>query len=143
MQKAVVYIDGGSRGNPGDAAFGVFARDDDGRTLAAFGRFLGKMTNNEAEYNGLLAALEWALAEEVQELHVRSDSQLMVRQMNGQYRVKSANLKPLFQTAKQRARAFSRFAIEHVRRESNVEADRLANLAMDARGPVEEPLDAQ
>jgi ribonuclease HI len=140
MDKAVVYIDGGSRGNPGDSAVGVFACDADDRPVAAFGRFLGTMTNNEAEYNGLLAALEWAHQEDVQELHVKSDSQLMVRQMNGQYRVKSANLKPLFEEAKRRTRQFPRFVIEHVRRESNVDADRLANLAMDARGPVEEAI---
>lgn len=138
MDKAVVYIDGGSRGNPGDSAFGVFARDGESRPVAAFGRFLGTMTNNEAEYSGLLAALEWAREADVQELHVMSDSQLMVRQMNGQYRVKSPNLKPLFEDAKRRAGGFPRFVIEHVRRESNVEADRLANLAMDARGSVDE-----
>lgn len=138
MDKAVVYIDGGSRGNPGDSAFGVFARDGESRPVAAFGRFLGTMTNNEAEYSGLLAALEWAREADVQELHVMSDSQLMVRQMNGQYRVKSPNLKPLFEDAKRRASGFPRFVIEHVRRESNVEADRLANLAMDARGSVDE-----
>ena len=140
MDKAVVYIDGGSRGNPGDSACGVFARDGESLPVAAFGRFLGTMTNNEAEYSGLLAALEWAREEDVQELHVMSDSQLMVRQMNGQYRVKSANLKPLFEDAKRRAGEFPRFVIEHVRREGNVEADRLANLAMDARGPVDEQL---
>ncbi len=140
MDKAVVYIDGGSRGNPGDAAFGVYACDAERRPVAAFGRFLGTMTNNEAEYSGLLAALEWAREEDVQELHVLSDSQLMVRQMNGQYRVKSPNLKPLFSMAKQRAGEFPRFVIEHVRREGNVEADRLANMAMDARGPVEDSL---
>ena len=140
MDKAVVYIDGGSRGNPGDSAVGVFACDADDRPVAAFGRFLGTMTNNEAEYNGLLAALEWAHEEDVQHLLVKSDSQLMVRQMNGQYRVKSANLKPLFADAKRRAQEFRRFAIEHVRREGNVEADRLANLAMDARGPVDEAI---
>ena len=138
MDKAVVYIDGGSRGNPGDAAFGVYACDDDSKPVAAFGRFLGTMTNNEAEYSGLLAALAWAHEEDVQELHVFSDSQLMVRQMNGQYRVKSANLKPLFEDAKRRAATLPRFVIEHVRREGNVEADRLANLAMDARGEVDE-----
>ena len=138
MDKAVVYIDGGSRGNPGDAAFGVFACDEDDKPVAAFGRFLGTMTNNEAEYSGLLAALEWARDKDVQELYVLSDSQLMVRQMNGQYRVKSPNLKPLFEDAKRRAGKFPRFVIEHVRREGNVEADRLANLAMDARGAVEE-----
>lgn len=136
--RAVVYIDGGSRGNPGDAAFGVYACDGDERPVAAFGRFLGRMTNNEAEYSGLLAALHWAREEDVQELHVRSDSELMVKQMNGLYRVKSANLKPLFESAKQLTQGFTRFAIEHVRREGNVDADRLANLAMDARGPVDE-----
>ena len=138
MDKAVVHIDGGSRGNPGDSAFGVFARDGESRPVAAFGRFLGTMTNNEAEYSGLLAALEWAREADVQELHVMSDSQLMVRQMKGQYRVKSPNLKPLFEDAKRRAGEFPRFVIEHVRREGNVDADRLANLAMDARGPVDE-----
>jgi probable phosphoglycerate mutase len=138
MDKAVVYVDGGSRGNPGDSAFGVFACDDESRPVAAFGRFLGTMTNNEAEYSGLLAALEWAREEDVQELHVMSDSQLMVRQMNGQYRVKSAKLRPLFEDATRRAGEFRRFVIEHVGREGNVEADRLANLAMDARGPVDE-----
>lgn len=138
MDKAVVYIDGGSRGNPGASACGVFARDGESRPVAAFGRFLGTMTNNQAEYSGLLAALEWAREADVQELHVMSDSQLMVRQMNGQYRVKSPNLKPLFEDAKRRAAEFPRFVIEHVGRDGNVEADRLANLAMDARGPVEE-----
>lgn len=138
MQKAVVYIDGGSRGNPGDAAFGVYACDEDERPVAAFGRFLGTMTNNEAEYNGLLAALEWAAEEDVQELHVWSDSELMVKQINGQYRVKSPNLKPLFERAKALTRGFSSFVITHVRREGNEQADRLANMAMDARGPVDE-----
>jgi probable phosphoglycerate mutase len=139
MDKAVVFIDGGSRGNPGDAAFGLYACDENKQPVAKFGRFLGTMTNNEAEYSGLLAALEWAHEKDVQHLHVFSDSQLMVRQMNGQYRVKSPNLKPMFEDAKQRARRLPKFVIEHVRREGNTEADRLANLAMDARGAVDEP----
>lgn len=140
IDKAVVYVDGGSRGNPGDSGFGVYACDSEDNPVAAFGRFLGTATNNEAEYSGLLAALEWARSEGVRELHVRADSQLMVRQMNGQYRVKSPNLKPLFEDARRRADAFARFEIEHVRREGNEQADRLANLAMDARGTVEDPL---
>ncbi len=138
VDKALVYVDGGSRGNPGDSAFGVYACDDADNPVAAFGRFLGTMTNNEAEYSGLVAALEWARSEGIRELHVRADSQLMVRQMNGQYRVKSANLRPLFEDARRLADQFARFEIEHVRRENNVEADRLANLAMDARAAVEE-----
>lgn len=139
VDKAVVYVDGGSRGNPGDSAFGVYACDADNNPLVAFGGFLGTMTNNEAEYSGLLAALEWAQSEGVQELQVRADSQLMVRQMNGQYRVKSPNLRPLFEDARRRADQFARFAIEHVRREGNVEADKLANLAMDLRASVKGP----
>ena len=139
MKKAVVYVDGGSRGNPGDSAFGVYACDADDKPVAAFGGFLGRKTNNEAEYSGLLAALEWAQGVGVRELHVRADSQLMVRQMNGEYRVKSPNLRPLFDDARRRADQFARFEIEHVRREGNVQADRLANLAMDARDSVEEP----
>lgn len=137
VDKVVVYVDGGSRGNPGDSACGVYACDAADNRVAAFGRFLGRMTNNEAEYGGLLAALEWARSAGVRELHVRADSQLMVRQMNGQYRVKSANLRPLFEDARRRADQFARFEIEHVRREDNAEADRLANLAMDARATVE------
>ena len=136
VDKAVVYVDGGSRGNPGDSAFGVYACDSEDTPIAAFGGFLGTMTNNQAEYSALLAALEWAQSEGVQELHVRADSQLMVRQMKGQYKVKSPNLRPLFEDAMRRVDQFARFAIEHVHREGNVEADRLANLAMDSRASV-------
>lgn len=138
MEKAIAHVDGGSRGNPGDAAYGVFICDPGGAPVAAFGAFLGTMTNNQAEYHGLLAALEWAQEHGIGELHVNADSQLMVRQMNGQYRVKSANLKPLFEKARRQAQRLGSFRIEHVRREGNVEADRLANLAMDRRGWVEE-----
>ena len=138
MDKVVAYIDGGSRGNPGDSACGVFVCDVDQRQIAAFGRFLGTMTNNQAEYSGLLAVLNWGLDQGVSELRVRADSELMVKQMNGQYRVKSPKLQPLFRDARALAGRFGRFSIEHVRREGNVEADRLANLAMDARADVDE-----
>ena len=136
--QAIAHVDGGSRGNPGDAAFGVAICDAEGNQIAAFGDFIGSTTNNQAEYRGLLAALEWGRGNGVTELHVRSDSQLMVRQMNDQYRVKSAKLRPLFQEARRLAGSFGRFSIEHVRRDDNVDADRLANLAMDVRGPVSE-----
>ena len=136
-QPAIVYVDGGSRGNPGDAAFGVVVRDREGATLAEFGDYIGKATNNQAEYRGLLAALEWARRRGVQDLLVRADSELVVRQMTGRYRVKSTALQPLFHEARRLAAGFERFRIEHVRRDDNADADRLANLAMDLRGPVE------
>jgi len=110
----------------------------DGGDLVAFGDFLGTRTNNYAEYSGLLAALAWALDHEVQELEVVSDSELMVKQMNGKYRVKSATLKPLFEEARARARKLDRFRIRHVLRTENVDADRLANAAIDARGRFSE-----
>ena len=138
VDKAVVYVDGGSRGNPGDSAFGVYACDAEENPIVAFGGFLGTMTNNQAEYSGLLAALEWAQSEGVQELHVWADSLLMVRQMNGQYKVKSSNLRLLFEDARRRADRFAQFTIDHVHREGNAEADRLANLAMDSRASVRE-----
>ena len=138
MDKAIAYVDGGSRGNPGDAAYGVFVCDPEQNPVAAFGDYIGTATNNQAEYSGLLAALEWALEHGVRELHVNADSQLMVRQMNGRYRVKSPNLKSLFENARSRANRFDLFRIEHVYRDGNAEADRLANLAMDCRGRVDE-----
>lgn len=136
MQRVVANVDGASRGNPGDAGFGVWVRDADADGVAGFGDFLGRQTNNHAEYRGLLAVLEWAENNGVRELLVRSDSQLMVRQMNGRYRVKSARLRPLWEEARTRASRLSRFRIEHVRREDNETADELANLAIDRRGPV-------
>jgi probable phosphoglycerate mutase len=135
MTSVTAYVDGASRGNPGDAAFGVRVCSPDGGDLASFGDFLGTRTNNYAEYSGLLAALAWALENEVHQLEVVSDSELMVKQMNGKYRVKSPTLKPLFEEARARARKLERFRIRHVLRHENVDADRLANAAIDARGP--------
>lgn len=136
MDRVVAHVDGGSRGNPGDSGYGVWIRDAEGEGRAGFGDFLGRQTNNHAEYRGLLAVLEWAENNGVSELLVRSDSQLMVRQMNGRYRVKSPGLKPLWEEARTRASRLERFRIEHVRREDNEMADQLANLAIDRRGPV-------
>lgn len=132
----IAHVDGASRGNPGDAAFGVWISDADGETVAGFGDFLGRQTNNHAEYRGLLAVLEWAENNDVRDLTVRSDSQLVVRQMNGGYRVKSAGLRPLWEEARTRSSRLRGFRIEHVRREDNEIADRLANLAIDRHGPV-------
>jgi len=134
MTSVIAYVDGASRGNPGDAAFGVRVCSSEGLELAAFGDFLGTRTNNYAEYSGLLAALAWALDNEIAELEVVSDSELMVKQMIGKYRVKSEKLKPLFEEARARAGKLGRFRIRHVLRHENVDADRLANAAIDARG---------
>jgi len=132
------YIDGGARGNPGPAAAGVVLRADDGTILHAGGYYLGRATNNVAEYKGLLHALEAAAALEADELEIVSDSELLVRQLNGQYRVKNAGLRPLFDEAKKLAGRFARFSIRHVRREDNKDADGLVNQAIDARKNVED-----
>ena len=138
MNTVIAYVDGASRGNPGDAAYGVRVISKEGDEQAAFGGFLGTRTNNYAEYSGLLAALAWALDHEIHELEVVSDSELMVKQMNGKYRVKSPKLKPLFEEARAMSRKLERFRIRHVLRHENVDADRLANAAIDARGPFSE-----
>lgn len=129
------YIDGGSRGNPGPAGYGVRLEDDAGSVLAELSEPLGITTNNVAEYRGLIAALQWALEHGLSALHVRSDSELLVKQMRGEYRVRSPALQPLHQEARALIARLGRVTFEHVRRERNREADRLANLAMDqARG---------
>jgi ribonuclease HI len=125
------YIDGGSRGNPGPAGYGVQIVDGDGQVLAELYQALGHTTNNVAEYQGLLAALAWALDRGVKPLHIRSDSELLVRQLKGEYRVKNPGLQPLYQEARERVARIGKVTFEHVRRELNREADRLANLAMD------------
>lgn len=127
---ATASVDGGSRGNPGPAGYGVHIQQDDGRIIELKGA-LDLATNNVAEYNGLLAALRWAVEQGVKTLHVRADSELMVKQMKGVYRVKNPGLLPLFETAKSLVRQIGRVSFEHVRREFNKDADRLANEAMD------------
>lgn len=127
---ATANVDGGSRGNPGPAGYGVIIERDDGTTVALKAS-LGRATNNVAEYNGLLAALRWAVEHGISALHVRSDSELLVKQMRGEYRVKNPGLQPLHEEARALARQIGRVRFEHVRREQNREADRLANEAMD------------
>ncbi len=129
--RLVAYIDGGSRGNPGPAGFGVHVEDADGTVVHEFCEAVGTATNNVAEYRGLLAALGWAVARGERHLHVRSDSELLVRQMKGQYRVKNPGLQPLYQEARALVERFDRVTFEHVPREMNRDADRLANEAMD------------
>jgi ribonuclease HI len=135
----ILNIDGGSRGNPGPAGAGVVIRSaEDGTVLQQAGIFLGRATNNVAEYNGLLEGLKRAAALGADTVEVRSDSELMVRQMNGQYRVKNAGLRPLYAQATQLAGQFRSFKIGHVYREDNTDADRLANQAMNLKRTVEE-----
>ncbi len=127
----VFHVDGGSRGNPGPAGYGAMVRDPAGATIAELSEFIGIATNNVAEYRGLLAALEYAKAHQARGVKVYCDSELVVRQMQGVYKVKSPDLKPIFDQVKRLASGFPRFSIHHVPRERNADADRLANLAMD------------
>jgi ribonuclease HI len=141
----VAYCDGGSRGNPGPAGFGVYIQDSAGRVLAELSEYLGARTNNFAEYSALLAALEFAISNGHRSLRVVSDSELMVKQMKGQYRVNSPELRPLYDEAKRRVPKLEHFQIQHVLREKNRHADRLANLAMDrgmGRAPAASPAPA-
>jgi probable phosphoglycerate mutase len=125
------HCDGGSRGNPGPSGYGAVVEDSKGQVVARLSRFLGLQTNNYAEYSGLLAVLEWALANGAGRLRVVSDSELMVKQMKGIYKVKSPGLVPLYQEAKRMAKQLEKFEMSHTLRGGNKEADRLANEAMD------------
>ncbi|MGZ4440026.1 MAG: reverse transcriptase-like protein [Gaiellaceae bacterium] len=130
--RARLFTDGGARGNPGPAAFGYVLEADDGTVLAAHGERIGTATNNVAEYRGLVAGLARALELGVGELEVVSDSELLVRQMTGVYRVKNEALRHLSLEASQLARRFGRVTYTAVRRERNERADRLVNEALDA-----------
>ncbi len=127
-------VDGGARGNPGPAGYGAIIKDAGGQVLAELYAGIGLNTNNVAEYQGLIAALEWALAHGHRRLHVKSDSLLIVQQMLGKYRVKHEGLIPLNQKARRLADAIGHVTFEHVRRELNKEADHLSNLGMDQNG---------
>ena len=125
------WCDGGSRGNPGPSSYGAVIQDPASQTVASLSHFLGIQTNNYAEYSGLLAVLEWALANGVSRLRVISDSELMVKQLKGQYKVASPTLRPLWEQAKLLSKRLEKFEIVHTLRGGNKEADRLANEAMD------------
>jgi probable phosphoglycerate mutase len=127
---ATANIDGGSRGNPGPAGYGVRIEREDGEVVE-LKQSIPNATNNVAEYSGLIAALAWAAQHGLRTLHVRSDSELLVKQMRGEYRVKNPGLQPLYEEARGLARQIGRVTFEHVRREFNKDADRLANEAMD------------
>ncbi len=127
----IAHIDGGARGNPGPAGYGVVLTDQAERKVAALSEYLGHQTNNYAEYNGLLAALDYALQNGHRALKVIADSELLVKQIRGEYKVKSPSLLELYQRARKMIGQLEWFSIQHVLRGGNQEADRLANLAMD------------
>ena len=127
----VANIDGASRGNPGPASYAVVLRDPSGKVVLELAKNIGRETNNVAEYYALLAALDYAATHQVHALRIRSDSELLVRQMQGRYKVKSPDLKPLHERAAKLARQLKYFVIEHVRRELNADADALANISLD------------
>ncbi len=127
----LAHCDGGSRGNPGPAGYGALLQDESGSVLAELSEFLGTRTNNYAEYRGLLGCLEWALDHGYRRLRVISDSELMVKQIQGKYKVNSADLRPLWEQARRRIARLDRFEISHALRHKNRHADQLANQAMD------------
>ena len=131
VKQVVAYIDGGARGNPGPAGWGARMTTPDGEPIAEISGGLPHATNNVAEYHGLVAALDWCSSHSATDVLVRSDSLLLVQQMRGLYKVKHDGLKPLYGRARLLVLQIGRVEFEHVRRELNRDADRLANLAMD------------
>ena len=129
-KKLFLYTDGGSRGNPGPSGIGVVILDEKRKKIKELSKYIGETTNNIAEYNALIYALEEAAALAAKELVIYMDSELMMRQLSGEYRVKSAELKPLFEKALGILKTFSSFEIKHIEREKNKDADKLANKAM-------------
>lgn len=138
--KLLVWIDGGARGNPGPAGYGVVIRDESGNDLLKHWGFLGEATNNVAEYTALIAALDELIALAPTAVEVRTDSELLQRQVTGIYKVREPHLQQLMKQIKSRIAQLTRFTIDHVCREENREADRLANLAMDTRASGREPV---
>jgi ribonuclease HI len=128
----ITYSDGGARGNPGPAAYGVVVEAVNGQQLATYGRYIGETTNNQAEYRGLISALETALKEGGTTIQCFLDSELIVKQMTGEYRVKDAGLKPLFVMAKDLAAQFKSISFTHIPRAKNKLADQMVNEALDA-----------
>ncbi|HEY8501482.1 MAG TPA: ribonuclease HI family protein [Solirubrobacterales bacterium] len=132
MSRVTVNVDGGARGNPGPAAIGVVVRNGDGRVLEEVGEAIGEATNNVAEYRALLRGIKLAAAHGAEELELIGDSELVVRQVEGRYKVKNAGMKELHGEVKRALRDFDSWSIRHVRREHNADADRLVNEALDA-----------
>jgi len=133
-RSVILYTDGGSRGNPGPAGYGVVLLSKSGKAIAKLSEFIGRATSNEAEYRGLIGGLEAARDCGAVEVSIRADSQLLIRQINGTYKVKSRRLLPLFQRARSLLETFETWRAEHIPREQNLRADSLANEAMDRAG---------
>jgi ribonuclease HI len=131
VAKLTVNVDGGARGNPGPAAIGVVVRDAEGEVLAERGERIGRATNNVAEYRALLAGIELAAAHGASELELRGDSELVVRQVEGRYKVKNPDMQELHAEVKRALGPFESWSIRHVPRAENAEADRLVNEALD------------
>ena len=129
-EKVIIYVDGASRGNPGPAAIAAIVQDEKGKPIASLSRRIGTTTNNEAEYRAIIAALQKAVSLGVREVELKSDSELVVKQLNGSYRVKSAGLKSLYQEVKKLQSFLERLTITHISRRQNTKADRLANKAL-------------
>ncbi len=127
----VIFTDGASRNNPGPAAIGIVIKDEDNRPITTISQAIGHATNNQAEYRAVITALEEAVKLGAGQVDMRSDSELVIRQINGQYRVKSASLKPLYQQVKQLQSQLEGFTISYIPRQENTEADRLANIALE------------
>ena len=131
IERVVIHTDGASRGNPGPAAIGVTIKDERGRFITSISQRIGKATNNQAEYRAIIAALEEATRLGARRVDIKMDSELVVKQINGEYRVKKATLKPLYQQVKQLLSLLEGFTITHIPRRQNAEADKLANKALD------------
>jgi ribonuclease HI len=131
MAKCILYVDGASRGNPGPAAIGVSLQDEKGEQIDSISHYIGETTNNQAEYRALIEGLKLAQKRGFDEIDVRADSELIVRQMLGEYRVKDAQLKLRHSEATGIAGQFKRFSIRHIFRDENSRADELANQALD------------
>jgi len=130
LNKLVIYTDGVSRGNPGLAAIGATLKDERGQPITSISRRIGWATNNQAEYKAIIAALEKAIDLGARQVELNSDSELVVRQINGQYRVKKPALKPLYQRVKKLQNRLESFTVKHIPRRQNKEADKLANKAL-------------
>lgn len=132
MKKIVIFTDGASRGNPGPAAIGVVLRDTEGKIVTQISQCIGRTTNNQVEYRAIIVALEKALELGATHVELNSDSELVVRQIDGRYRVKNATLKPLHQHVKRLLGKLEGFSVSYIPRQRNTEADKLANMALDS-----------
>jgi ribonuclease HI len=130
-KRLIIYSDGASQGNPGRAAIGAVIRDERGKVVATISQTIGRATNNQAEYRAIIAALEAAIKLGAEAVEVKADSELVVEQLNGRYKVKKTSLRPLYQDVVRLTGALQSFSISHIPREQNKEADRLANKALD------------